>query len=128
MLLTTSTALLGAVIREAVVVNAVIPLMYVGLGGLLGAILRYLMTLAGLKNATVWRGVLGFGAAARIRTTKLLDLSSDLPMIIEIVDEQAKINPFISRLNELFEQAGSGGLMTIEKVEIVRYLHGPRRD
>lgn len=100
--------------------------MYVGLGGLLGAILRYLMTLAGLKNATVWRGVLGFGA--RIRTTKLLDLSSDLPMIIEIVDEQAKINPFISRLNELFEQAGSGGLMTIEKVEIVRYLHGPRRD
>lgn len=102
--------------------------MYVGLGGLLGAILRYLMTLAGLKNATVWRGVLGFGAAARIRTTKLLDLSSDLPMIIEIVDEQAKINPFISRLNELFEQAGSGGLMTIEKVEIVRYLHGPRRD
>ena len=47
--------------------------------------------------------------------------------IIEIVDEEAKINPFISKLNELFEQAGSGGLMTMEKVEIIRYLHGPQR-
>lgn len=82
---------------------------------------------AGLAGATVWRGLLGFGATARIRTTKLLDLSSDLPMVIEIVDEEAKINPFISKLNELFEQAECGGLMTMEKVEIIRYLHGPHR-
>ena len=83
---------------------------------------------AGLAGATVWRGLLGFGATARIRTTKLLDLSSDLPMVIEIVDEESKINPFISKLNELFEQAECGGLMTMEKVEIIRYLHGPRNN
>ena len=79
-----------------------------------------------LAGATVWRGVLGFGASARMRTSKLLDLSSDLPMIIEIVDEEKKIDDLIPILNELFEKADSGGLSTIEKIEVIRYVHVPK--
>lgn len=77
----------------------------------------------GLAGATVWKGVLAFGPTAHIRSAKVLDLSSDLPVIIEIVDEESKIDTFLKRLDELFEQADSGGLVTIEKVEIVRYVH-----
>ena len=78
-----------------------------------------------LAGATVWRGILGFGASARVRTAKLLDLSSDLPMVIEIVDEEKKVDDFIPALRALFEQADSGGLMTIEKVDVIRYVHRP---
>ena len=76
-----------------------------------------------LAGATAWRGILGFGPTARMRTTKLLDLSSDLPMVIEIVDEEKKIDDFIPVLHDLFEKADSGGLVTIEKVDVIRYIH-----
>lgn len=77
---------------------------------------------ADLAGATVLKGVLGFGANARIRTQKILDLSSDLSMVIEIVDEQEKIAAFQTTLSELFEHAGCGGLVTLENVRIVHYL------
>ena len=80
-----------------------------------------------LAGATAWRGILGFGPTARMRTAKLLDLSSDLPMVIEIVDEEKKIDDFIPVLHDLFAKADSGGLMTMERVEVVRYVHAPRR-
>ena len=76
-----------------------------------------------LAGATAWRGILGFGPTARMRTTKVLDLSSDLPMVIEIVDEEKRIDEFILVLHDLFEEADSGGLMTIEKVDVIRYVH-----
>lgn len=76
-----------------------------------------------LAGATAWRGVLGFGPSARMRTSKLLDLSSDLPMVIEIVDEEKKIDELIPVLNALFEKADSGGLSTIENVVVIRYEH-----
>ena len=78
----------------------------------------------GLAGATAWRGLMAYGPTSRIRTAKVLDLSTDLPVIIEIVDTEEKINAFLPRLHELFEQAKSGGLVTMEKVEILRYLHG----
>jgi uncharacterized protein len=77
---------------------------------------------AGLAGATVLKGVLGFGATARIRTTKILDLSADLSLVIEIVDEQAKIEAFQRKLSELFEQADCGGLVTLENIRVVHYL------
>jgi len=77
---------------------------------------------ADLAGATVLKGVLGFGATARIRTHKILDLSSDMPMIIEIVDEEDKITAFQSSLSQLFEQAGCGGLVTLENIRIIHYL------
>ena len=79
---------------------------------------------AGLAGATVWRGVLGFGPTSRIRSAKILDLSSDLPLIVEIVDQEEKIDGFLPTLNALFEASKCGGLVTIEKVQIVKYVHG----
>lgn len=76
-----------------------------------------------LAGASAWRGVLGYGASARMRTAKILDLSSDLPMVIEIVDEEDKVDAFVPTLHELFEEADSGGLITIERVEVIRYVH-----
>ncbi len=76
---------------------------------------------ASLAGATVTKGILGFGASSRIHTTKLLRLSEDLPLVVEIVDEEKKIEDFISVLNEIFEESNSGGLITIEKVSIIKY-------
>lgn len=77
---------------------------------------------ADLAGATVLKGVMGFGATARIRTQKILDLSSDLPMVIEIVDEEDKVTGFQAVLSDLFEEAGCGGLVTLENIRIVHYL------
>jgi len=76
---------------------------------------------AGLAGATVTKGTLGFGASSRIHTAKLLRLSEDLPLVVEIVDSEEKIEKFIPVLNEIFEEANSGGLITMEKVNIIKY-------
>ncbi len=80
---------------------------------------------ADLAGATVLKGVLGFGATARIRTQKILDLSSDLPMIIEIVDEEDKITAFQRDLAVLFQKAACGGLVTLENIRVIHYLPQP---
>lgn len=82
---------------------------------------------AGLAGATVLKSVLGFGATARIRTAKILDLSSDLSLVIEIVDEEAKVDAFLPELSAMFEEANCGGLTTLEKVQIIHYLHDRRK-
>jgi PII-like signaling protein len=79
---------------------------------------------AGLAGATVLKGVLGYGATDHIRTTKILDLSADLPMVIEIVDEQSKIAAFHPMCSELIEQANCGGLVTLENIRVIHYLPG----
>ena len=73
-----------------------------------------------LAGATVLRGPIGFGRSSRLHTTKVLRLSEDLPIIIEIVDAEAKINAFLPEL-EMF--MGSG-LVTLEKVKVIRYGDG----
>jgi len=75
----------------------------------------------GLSGATVTRGIMGFGANSKIHTSKLLELSSDLPIVIEIVDSEEKIKDFTKIVESLFEQSKSGGLITLEKAEIIRY-------
>jgi len=75
-----------------------------------------------LAGATVLKGVLGFGATARFRTQKILDLSSDLSMVIEIVDEEQKISDFQTTLTRAFEEAGCGGLVTLENIRVIHYL------
>jgi PII-like signaling protein len=77
-----------------------------------------------LAGATVWRGIMGFGPTSRIRTTRILDLSTDLPIIVEIADEEDKINRFLPVLHDLFEEAQCGGLVTMENVKVIKYLHG----
>ena len=74
----------------------------------------------GLAGATVLRGPMGFGANSRLHTAKILRLSEDLPLIIEIVDEEAKIDAFLPVLDTMM----GGGLVTLEKVRVLRYRHG----
>jgi uncharacterized protein len=81
----------------------------------------------GLAGATVLRGVEGYGADSRvIHTAKILRLSEDLPIVIEVVDTEEKIKTFLPFVDEVFEQAGCGGMVTIEKVEVIRYKAGKR--
>jgi hypothetical protein len=77
---------------------------------------------AGLAGATVLKGVMGYGATARIRTTKILDLSADLSMVVEIVDEQGKVEAFLPKLSDMFEEANCGGLVTLENIRVVHYV------
>ncbi|MBP9121108.1 MAG: DUF190 domain-containing protein [Ignavibacterium sp.] len=77
---------------------------------------------AGLAGATVIKGIMGFGANSKIHTSKLLTLSEDLPLIIEIVDTLEKIESFIPTINNIFENANIGGLVTIEKAQIIKYI------
>ncbi len=74
-----------------------------------------------LAGATVTRGIASFGARSLIHTAKVLRLSEDLPLVVEIVDTQEKINAFVTHLDTLFEQAHCGGLVTQEKVKIIKY-------
>lgn len=78
----------------------------------------------GLAGATVWRGIEGYGARSRIHTSKILRLSEDLPILIEIVDTEEKIRAALGALDTLMEQAGGGGLVTLEKAEIIKYSQG----
>lgn len=79
---------------------------------------------AGLAGATAWRGILGFGPGSRIRSERILDLSADLPVVVEIVDEAERIERFLPVLQALFEAAGCGGMTTLEDVRVIRYSHG----
>jgi PII-like signaling protein len=82
----------------------------------------------GLSGATVTRGIMGFGANSTIHTTKLFEISSDLPLIIEIVDTEEKIKQFVKTVEQWFDQTQSGGLITIEKAEVIRYRPGNQLD
>ncbi len=73
----------------------------------------------GMAGATVLRGTLGFGAHSRLHTAKILRLSEDLPMVVEIVDKPERINDFLPQLDDMIEE----GLVTIEKVRVITYRH-----
>jgi len=75
----------------------------------------------GLAGGTVLKGIMSFGASSRIHVARLIELSEDLPIIIEIVDQAEKIDTFISTVNDLFEKCGRGGLITVEKVDVLYY-------
>ncbi len=78
----------------------------------------------GLAGATVWRGIEGYGARSRIHTAKILRLSEDLPVLVEIVDGEDAIRAALPHLDAMIEASGGGGLVTLEKAEIIRYTHG----
>lgn len=79
----------------------------------------------GLAGATVVRGIEGFGPNSRvIHSARLLRLSEDLPILIEVVDTNERIQVAIEAIEAMLEEANSGGLMTLEKVEIIRYQPG----
>jgi PII-like signaling protein len=71
----------------------------------------------GLAGATVLRGIEGFGAKARLHTTRLLRLSEDLPVLIECVDQEDKIRAILPELDSMV----GDGLITLEKIEVIAY-------
>jgi hypothetical protein len=71
-------------------------------------------------GATVLRGPMGFGKSSRMHTAKILRLSMDLPLVIEIVDSEEKINTFLPVLDEMMK----GGLVTLEKARVIDYRAG----
>lgn len=73
-----------------------------------------------LAGATVLRGPMGFGHSSRLHTSKILRLSDDLPLVIEIVDDEAKIEGFLPVLDGMM----GSGLVTLEKVKVLRYGNG----
>lgn len=75
----------------------------------------------GLAGASVFKGIMGFGQSSRIHTSKILRLSEDLPILIEIVDSEEKIKMFLPVIDKIFEEADCGGLVTLEKAEIIKY-------
>ena len=74
-----------------------------------------------LAGATVLRGPMGFGHSSRLHTAKILRLSEDLPLVIEIVDSNEKINQFLTVIDAWM----GSGLITLETVQVLRYGNGP---
>jgi PII-like signaling protein len=77
-----------------------------------------------LAGATVLRGPMGFGKSSRMHTAKILRLSMDLPMMIEIVDSEEKINAFLPALEGMM----NGGMVTLEHVRVIEYRHAERNE
>lgn len=78
----------------------------------------------GLAGATVLRGPMGFGKSSHLHTAKILRLSMDLPIVIEIVDTEEKISAFLPVLDAIM----GGGLVTLEKVRVIRYRGADAQD
>jgi PII-like signaling protein len=74
-----------------------------------------------LAGATVLRGPMGFGKSSRVHTSKILRLSMDLPLVIELIDSEEKIQSFLPELGKMM----GGGLVTTEKVKVIEYRAGP---
>src|ERR1044072_1614394 len=74
-----------------------------------------------LAGATVLRGPMGFGKSSRLDTAKILRCSVDLPLVIEIIDSEAKIKTFLPLLDEMMK----GGLVTLEQVKVIDYRASP---
>lgn len=75
----------------------------------------------GVAGATVLRGAMGFGANSRLHTAKILRLSADLPVVIEIVDSKEKVEEVLAAIDEIVRE----GLVTLERVRVVKYRAGP---
>ena len=76
-----------------------------------------------LAGATVLRGPMGFGKSSRLHTAKILRLSMDLPLVIEIVDSEENINAFLPELDQMI----GGGLVTLEPVKVIQYRGGQEK-
>ena len=78
----------------------------------------------GVAGATVLRGIEGYGRAARLHTTRILRLSEDLPILIEVVDREDRLRAVLPELNDMVKE----GLITLEKVEVIAYRSPEKED
>lgn len=76
---------------------------------------------AGLSGATVLRGIESYGASSVVHRARLLELSEDLPIVVEIVDTEEKIRGYLERIDPILEEAACGVLITMERVDVLRW-------
>lgn len=81
---------------------------------------------AGMAGATVSKGIMSFGASHSIHTMKIFALSSDLPVVIEIIDTIEKLDKFTEKVNKLLDNCKKGGLVTFQELSVVRYVKGEK--
>jgi hypothetical protein len=75
----------------------------------------------GLAGGTVLRGISGFGASSVVHTSRLLRLSEDLPILVEVVEEASRIQALVTEVEGMLDEAGCGAMITLEKAQVVRY-------
>lgn len=81
---------------------------------------------AGMAGATVLKGIMSFGASHSIHTMKIFALSSDLPVVVEIVDNIEKLDQFMEKINQIMDHSKRGGLVTFQELNVVRYEKGEK--
>ncbi|MFA6951162.1 MAG: DUF190 domain-containing protein [Lentimicrobiaceae bacterium] len=81
----------------------------------------------GLSGATVLKGVMGYGTSSVVRSVKFWEITEKLPVVIEIVDESAKIEQFTQKILPWFEKLRYGCMITVEKANIVLYKQGSKK-
>lgn len=80
----------------------------------------------GLAGATVFKGIMSFGASHSVHTLKIFALSSDMPVVIEIADNIDELEKFIPKINLLMDSCKKGGLVTFQEVDVIRYEKGEK--
>jgi hypothetical protein len=80
----------------------------------------------GLTGATVLKGIMGYGASSEIYSNKLWEISEKVPLVIEIIDESDKVEPFIDHIKPFFEKAGKGHLITLDETMVVMHKTGKK--
>ena len=81
---------------------------------------------AGLSGATVYKGMMSFGASHSIHTMKIFALSNDLPVVVEIIDNIDKLDEFAKKVNTIMEFSKRGGLVTFQELSVLRYEKGEK--
>jgi len=81
----------------------------------------------GLTGATVFKGIMGFGASSEIYSNKLWEISEKVPLVIEIIDESHKIGAFIDHIKPYFEKAGKGHIITLDDTTVLVHKTGNKK-
>jgi uncharacterized protein len=75
-----------------------------------------------MAGATVLKGIMSFGANSKVHSARLFELSSDLPVKIEIIDSDEKIGQFVEIVKKMFDKSKSAGLISVQDIEVIRYM------
>jgi uncharacterized protein len=81
----------------------------------------------GLTGATVLKGIMGYGASSEVYSNKLWEISEKIPLVIEIIDESHKIEPFLEHIDPYFERAGKGHIITLDETTIISHKTGIKK-
>jgi hypothetical protein len=81
----------------------------------------------GLTGATVVKGIMGFGASSEVYSNKTWEISEKVPLIIEIIDESHKIEPFLEHIKPFFEKAGKGHIITLDETTVLMHKTGKKK-